>query len=775
MTQPGALIRLREARRSTAGTSLQALLALFTVASFFVPARRYPLLFNLSQAQIRIQDVLLAGFIVALLVGPAITRVVIKRASMTLTGVAAAAFGIFATLSLGQVPTSQLGASATALGKLIEFSVAGALAGIVIIFTRRFLPFVGVVGVGVAANTVVSETKVIWSGPWKDVITSRAGIVLGPDILATAGAVAALAGIVLLDSTRSSRRLGIAVTIAGGLAMFAGKSILAAGAFLVGLMTLFLVLRRPALGLAIVTPVALLALVLAVRHSDVTGVVRLFDAAAAARSPAAFAAVPPAVNLVRNGGCEGTAIGWNTNGRKVTVSPAKDQHRFGVGSCNIRTPGASVGEGIFYDDARIQPSTPYSLSGWIRAPPKATLVLGIEWLGTVRQFLTVSQSYFRGSGSWARVFVSANAPPNAVSARPTIYSARRKQAMSYFVDGVLMEQGRVTPYGLGAREPPTNLLVNDGFEANTGAWNTNGAGVRARRVTGGAKLGVAACQVATRGAARGEGIFHNRIAVSPASSYSFTAWIRVPAPASLALRIEWLTARGDVLSVEAQSVSGDGRWKLARLIDATPPARAAWARPTISTVARPQRVTFLVDGAFFGSPIVPPESSYARGSLTHRLLVSYIGARIAADHPLTGVGWLRGSSQQFMAAPMYEREARDLFPAADPALYPSQFPTHSHSAYIQTAADAGIPALLAFILVIVGALGQAVRAGRRLDGDWQRCAGVVAAMIAAIAFWLNSTPLFGGSLEVGLLWCSVGMAAVLSRKVRYQLVRSADT
>ena len=154
--------------------------------------------------------------------------------------------------------------------------------------------------------------------------------------------------------------------------------------------------------------------------------------------------------------------------------------------------------------------------------------------------------------------------------------------------------------------------------------------------------------------------------------------------------------------------------------------------------------------------------------MAHRLIVSYIGARIAMDHPLTGVGWLRGAQPEFMAAPEYEREVRRFFPNVDPAFYPSRLPTHSHSAYLQTAADAGIPALLAFVGILVAALRAAFRAARRGRGDQALYAGIAGAMLVAVAFWLNSNPLFGGSLEVGLLSCAAGMSVALALDVGVQ-------
>jgi O-Antigen ligase len=739
---------------------VQEVLALSVVASFFIPARQYPLLFGASEAQIRVQDALLAAFVLAVFFGPAKTRAAIKRSALTWTGLAAAAFATFLLVSLVQVPVSEFAESATAVGKLLQFSVAGALAGVVLVVGERFLAFVVIIGTGVATNTAVALGRGVRVSSFDEFVISRPGGLLGPDVLAMGGAVAALAGLGLIDSRRESRRIGVAVAVAGVLAMLAGRSIFAGGAFIVGSIILFALLRRPPYGIAIIAPLVLLALVLLARYNDVIGATRLLEPTAGSHSSRMFDTSPPAVNLIHNGGCETSALGWNTNGRAVTVALADDQSRFGMTSCEVKMPGVIVGEGVFHNDVAVLPVTPYSLSAWVRAPRGAGVSLGIEWLGTKRQFLEASHTTVVSTGTWNRIIVKDRSPSNVASARATIYSARRKQSVLFHVDGVQLEQGNfATPYGLGRREPPINLTENDGFEANVVGWNPNGAGVAATRTTTRPKLGVGVCKVITPGQTAGEGIFHNRVAVSADSVYSFTVWVKARSRAKLALRIEWRDSADRVLFVTSRSFSGNGKWALARLVDARAPHAAVSAIPTIYTAGPAQRLTFYADGAFLQEARPYHRSRYASGSVSHRILVSYIGARVAADHPLTGVGWLRGSSQEFMATPTYERDARSLFPAVDPNLYPSRFPTHSHGAYVQTAADAGVPALLALMATTLTALGWAVRCARRLAGYWRVYAGIVAAMLAAIAFWFNSTPLFGGSLEVGLFWCAVGMAS----------------
>jgi O-antigen ligase len=118
-----------------------------------------------------------------------------------------------------------------------------------------------------------------------------------------------------------------------------------------------------------------------------------------------------------------------------------------------------------------------------------------------------------------------------------------------------------------------------------------------------------------------------------------------------------------------------------------------------------------------------------------------------------------------MASPRYENAARDLFPNIDPRLYPSRFPANNHNAYLETAADAGVATFLAFLAFLSAGILAAVRAARGLQAPQRFYAGSAGAMLVAVAFWLNSSPLFGGSLEVGLLACAAGLAVGLALKL----------
>ena len=746
-------------RRDRQVVSAQIGLALASVGSLFIPSRDYPLLLSVNSAEIRVQDLLFIGFVLALVLGPGATREALRRAMFTAPAVCAGAFLTLVVLSLAQVPRTEIAPSAIAVGKLIEFAVVGALAGVVLISAGQFPAFVAVLGLGVAVNTGFSLWRSADDVGLEALTSVRPGGFLGPDILATGGAVAVVAGLALIGSPRRNRPIAIGGIAAGGLAILAGRSILAAAALIVGLAALFLVLRQRVTGVAIGISLALLAVVLTARLSDLGGLTRILDTPTVGAAQVGPEAFFPAVNYLSNGGCEIGTDGWSTNGEHVTLEVGRNKRRFGSASCNVRTPGLIRGEGVFHPGVAVAPAGTYSLSAWILAPRGVTIALGVEWLGTKHQLLFGAATVTRGDGLWRRVKVTSTSPSNVAFARATIYSRQRGRAVTFSVDGVLLQQGNPTPYGHGGEEPPINVVANDGCEVNTTGWNANPERVAILRDLVERRVGASACRVSTPGESRGEGVFHERIPVTGGTYYLLASWIRAPIGSRLALRIEWLAESGNVLSVSSGSFPGTGAWGVRRLLASRAPQASIWARPTIYTAGSPQRITFHVDGAFFGTRRLVSEALFANGSLSHRVLVSYIGSRIAADHAFTGVGWQQGGSQRFMADPGYERAARRLFPAIDPDLYPSRFPTHSHSAYIQTAADAGIAALAAFVAMAIAALGRTLRATRRTTPEVRAYAGGIAAMVVTIAFWFNSTPFFGGSLEVGLFWCLVGMAA----------------
>jgi len=769
-------IRTRALAEGTRGVALPVSLALASIGSLFIRTESYPLVFGVGHAQLRIQDVLFGLFIVSLVFGPRDLRGAIARAARSPVLLVGLLFFALALQSLGQVPSSHLGESTVAVGKLFEFAIVGVLAGITIAVSGAFAELVAVLAVGSAVNAVVSLERDASAAGVDAFLSLRRDGLLGPDILAIGGAVTALGGLALMNSRGRERYIAIAALTSGLLALLAGKSVLAAGAFFVGALLMSLLVQRPSPSIAFAVSIVVLAGVVAARHSDVAALARVFDQPRV-EQPAAGEPVAP--NLLSNGGCEFGRGGWNANG-DASLAQVSAPQKFGRGACKVVAHGTTAGEGIFHNITPALPGVPYTLSAWVKAPAGAKLALTLEWSDDRGRFIAGPSEVLHGAGTWRRtVLANARAPRTASGARPTLYTSGSAQPLSFYVDGVQLESGDTdTPYGSRGTEPTVNLVSNSGFETGRAQWNANGNGVRTT-VTSDSRFGSRALRIAAPGTPA-EGVFHNPIRVEGGTPYSLSAWVRgSPARTRLSLTLEWLDAQGQVISTKSRTFVANPKWQRVVVRDVRAPRSAVSGRPTVYTVVAGRPLAFDLDAVQLeqrpsASPYhrgrvggaLPPGASvaYASGSAAHRLLLAYIGARIVMDHPWTGVGWLESETRNVIASPRYERAARKVFPGADPNLYPSRArsQTHNaylvttHNAYIETAGDAGVLALLAFLATFFGGLWLAIRSSRRLAGSDRIYAATAGAMLLAVAFWLNSNPLYG-SLEMGLFWCAIGM------------------
>jgi hypothetical protein len=780
-------IRTRALAEGTRGAALPVSLALASIGSLFVRTESYPLVVAVGQAQLRIQDVLFGLFVVSLVFGPRDLRSAIARAARSPVPLLGLLFFALALQSLGRVPSSHLGESAIAVGKLLEFAIVGALAGITIVVSGAFAQLVAVLAVGSAVNAVVSLERDVSAGGLDGLLSLRRDGLLGQDILAVGGAVTALGGLALMSSRGRERYVAIAAITSGLLALLAGKSVLAAGAFFAGALLLSVLVQRPAPSVAFAVSIVVLAGVVAARYSDVAALADVFDPPRVQLA----AGEPIALNLLSNGGCEFDTDGWNAT-RQASLAWVSTPQRFGRGACKVSVRGATASEGVFHNITPVVPGVAYSLSGWVKAPAGKKLALRLEWLDDRQRFISGPYEVLHGTAAWRRtVLENVRAPQGARGARPTLYTAGSAQPLSFYVDGVQLEQGdTATPYGTHGIEPTVNLVSNSGFEAGGGQWHPNGNGTRAT-VTGQSRFGSSALRIAASGA--GQGVFHERIRVQEGAPYSLSAWVRgSPERARLSLTLEWLGNYGQLISSRSKKFVATGKWQRVTLRDVRAPGTAVSGRPSVYRLASGRRFAFDLDAVqleqrraaspYHGGGVggaLPPGASvvYAGGSAAHRLLLAYIGARIALDHLWRGVGWLESGRKNHIASPRYERAAAKLLPGVDPKVFPSHLLTHSHNAYLETAGDAGVPAALAFLAAFFSGLWLAIRSSRRLGGSDRIYAAAAGAMLLAVAFWLNSNPLFGGSLEMGLFWCAIGMSitfASLSSASAQREVRAAD-
>lgn len=135
----------------------------------------------------------------------------------------------------------------------------------------------------------------------------------------------------------------------------------------------------------------------------------------------------------------------------------------------------------------------------------------------------------------------------------------------------------------------------------------------------------------------------------------------------------------------------------------------------------------------------------------HRVVLAYIGLRIFADQPLTGVGW-QGSSDEWAYGPHLE-DARNRFPSEPDEAFPSpEHPWGVQNAYIQTLADLGVVGMGLLVLLFAAALRTGLRGSR---GSPVPALGLSWLLVAA-GIWAG-LGLVAGIPLAALTWLAVGL------------------
>lgn len=152
------------------------------------------------------------------------------------------------------------------------------------------------------------------------------------------------------------------------------------------------------------------------------------------------------------------------------------------------------------------------------------------------------------------------------------------------------------------------------------------------------------------------------------------------------------------------------------------------------------------------------------GSFVHRIALAYLGVRIAQDAPLLGYGWLATSDPGFLRNSRADLHMLERFPDLEPALLVSNMPASSHNAYLQTAAEVGLPAtaLLIAVLLLVLVPGLAALHRHRRVAPWQMACGV--GWLVVLVVFLSSSTLFGGQLETAMLGVAVAFGSNPNRE-----------
>jgi O-antigen ligase len=138
-------------------------------------------------------------------------------------------------------------------------------------------------------------------------------------------------------------------------------------------------------------------------------------------------------------------------------------------------------------------------------------------------------------------------------------------------------------------------------------------------------------------------------------------------------------------------------------------------------------------------------------SYSHRTLLTYLGARAFADHPLAGAGW--HATFEYENLEPYLDDARRRYPDVAAEAFPTpERPWGIQNAYVQIAAELGVVGVVLAAALAAAALVAALRppslVGLAAASLLLVCGGVLAAEGVVAA-----TPL------QALLWLAIGLAA----------------
>jgi O-antigen ligase len=263
------------------GERMCGALATVVIAALFVPPPAYPQLFAVRGAEIRVLDILFAGFVVTLAAARRGERAWTMQLARTPTVLAIVAMFVVLAVSLTQVPAGGRTDAIVSLAKLAEVIFVALLAGTVIARRRLVAQFAAALGVAAAVSGAVSLAHAFQEDGWSGLVVGR-GFGLGdlnPDVLALGGVATALLGMALVAGSRPlDRRLGAVALAGAAVAIYAGKSIFAACALAAGTAILVVLLRRRWILLGAAWSAIVLLFVVAVRLPDVQGGLRLAHA-----------------------------------------------------------------------------------------------------------------------------------------------------------------------------------------------------------------------------------------------------------------------------------------------------------------------------------------------------------------------------------------------------------------------------------------------------------------------------------------------------------------
>jgi O-antigen ligase len=160
----------------------------------------------------------------------------------------------------------------------------------------------------------------------------------------------------------------------------------------------------------------------------------------------------------------------------------------------------------------------------------------------------------------------------------------------------------------------------------------------------------------------------------------------------------------------------------------------------------------------------PPEEKTADvESYSQRSVLSYIGLRIFLDHPVVGIGWQASTTERGFEP--YLDDARKRFPTVADQAFPSVgHPWGVQNAYVQAAADLGIPGAVLFLVLVLAPAALVVRVATSSVGDRREAAVAVIVITFVVAALWAAIGLVAGIPLAAASWILLG-AAVRVREV----------
>jgi O-Antigen ligase len=304
-----------------------------------------------------------------------------------------------------------------------------------------------------------------------------------------------------------------------------------------------------------------------------------------------------------------------------------------------------------------------------------------------------------------------------------------------------------------AQDGGPHALVTGRADALVGG-NTYAAAAAATAIWCYARLSATSSALERRACAMG--FVGAALALVAAKSFVSVACVAAVVTISPALPGRWIRNSAVVAAVLV------GVLALGRFSDIKPLA-GALPQPLVATVEGPvpswnrlQGFGFTLDAS--PEPALRDEPAVS-GSLVHRIAVAYLGVRLILERPWLGHGWLQTSDPTFLRSGPYDSIMLERYSHLNPTLFVSTFPTALHNAYIQVAAEAGIFAALALIVLLAyyltGSFVQLWR--RRRSTDWRTIAAV--GWLVAMVLVLQTNAVFGGGIELSLTGGALALAA----------------